>query len=59
MALMRWQIQMLKLIKNSNVYLPGKSETRLHFNETGTVRPILSEQLSDSKNFIYLIQVLA
>ena len=27
MALMRWQIQMPKLIKNSNVYLPGKSET--------------------------------
>ena len=30
MALMRWQMQMLKLIKNSNVYLPGKSET--HYN---------------------------
>ena len=27
MALMRWQIQILKLIKNSNVYLPGYSET--------------------------------
>ena len=24
---MRLQIQMLKFIKNSNIYLPGKSET--------------------------------
>ena len=50
---------MLKLIKNSNVYLPGKIETRLHNNETGRVQPILSKQLSDGQNFIYIIQVLA
>ena len=35
MALMRWQIQMPKLIKNSNVYLPGKSET--HYISTAYI----------------------
>ena len=54
MALMRWQIQMLKLIKNANVYLPGKSETHYISMAYITMKQVQSnlyhKQLSDRQN---------
>ena len=54
MALMRWQIQMLKLIKNANVYLLGKGETHYISMTYITMQQVQSnlyhKQLSDSQN---------
>ena len=52
---------MRKLIKNSTDYLLGNSETHcismgLHYDETGTVQPVLSKQLRDSQKVPCLIQ---
>ena len=48
---------MRKLIKNSTDYLLGNSETHcismgLHYDETGTVQPVLSKQLRDSQKVL-------
>ena len=48
---------MRKLIKNSTDYLRGNIETHciymgLHYDETGTVQPVLSKQLRDSQKVL-------
>ena len=48
---------MHKLTKNSTDYLRGNSETHcismgLHNDETGTVQPVLSTQLRDSRKVL-------